>query len=111
MVTIVVLINTFISLILIYVAWRIWQLRLRLLKIANALTNYERCSHAILHGAPTAIYTRQQNIKNLRSGNQSLQLQIEQVRQIVSLLSMGQQFWRRSGRRQEFKFIKKTIAK
>ncbi|MFH7031031.1 MAG: hypothetical protein ACHBN1_38215 [Heteroscytonema crispum UTEX LB 1556] len=107
----VVLINTLISLILLSVAWRVWQLRLRLAKITNALTKYERCYYGILHKAPAAIYTMQQNIKNLRSPNQGLQLQIQQVRQIVSLLSMGQQFWRRSGRRLGFKFVKNIIAK
>jgi predicted negative regulator of RcsB-dependent stress response len=111
MVTIVVLINTFISLVLLYVAWRIWQLRLRLAKIAKALSTYERCTHAVLQMAPQTIYTRQQKIQHLRMGNQVLQLQIQQIRQIFSLLFLGQQLWQRTGRKLGLKFVKKTIAK
>jgi predicted negative regulator of RcsB-dependent stress response len=111
MVKIVVIINTLISLTLLYVAWQMWQLRLRLFNIANALIAYERCCHGVLHSAPNAIYKRQQNIKNLRSQNQSLEYKIQQIRQIVSVLSMGQQLWRRSGRRLRLKFVKKTVAK
>lgn len=95
MVTVVVIINILISLILLYIARRVWQFKQRLANIANRLTAAERRTHAILEKAPENISRRQQNIHLLRQGNQSIQLQIEQVRQIFSLLLVGQQIQQR----------------
>ncbi|MGI8500634.1 MAG: hypothetical protein ACR2LR_05780 [Hassallia sp.] len=95
MVLLVVIINTLISLILLYIARRVWKFKQRLAKITNRLTAAERWTHAVLDKAPSNISRRQQNIHNLRQGNQSIQLQIEQVRQIFSLLLVGQQIQRR----------------
>jgi chromosome condensin MukBEF ATPase and DNA-binding subunit MukB len=95
MVTLVVIINTIISLILLYVAWRVWKLKQVLASVANNLTAYERATYAALHNTPEAIYSSQEKIHNLRQGNQNLQLQLQQVRQIISLLLLGQQTWRR----------------
>ena len=91
----VVIINTVISLVLLYVAWQVWQFKQRLANIANRLTAAERCTHAVLDKAPSNISIRQQNIHNLRQGNQSIQVQIKQVRQIFSLLLVGQQIHKR----------------
>jgi len=77
------------------VAWRIWQLRQRLANIANILIAADRSSYTVLHGAPKAIYKRQENIYKTRVVNQTLQLQIQQLRQIFGLLLLGQQLWRR----------------
>ncbi|WP_341525522.1 hypothetical protein WKK05_23435 [Nostoc sp. UHCC 0302] len=100
MVTVVVLINIFISLILLYVAWRVWKLKQIIGQIADKLTVYERNTHAALYNAPDNIYTAQENINNLRQGNQRLEVQIQQVRQIVNLLFLGRTIWGRSfGRR------------
>jgi hypothetical protein len=84
-----------ISLLLFYVAWRIWQLRRRLANIANILIAADLSSYAVLHEAPKAIYRRQENIYKTRLVNQTLQLQIQQFRQIFGLLLLGQQLWRR----------------
>jgi hypothetical protein len=96
MVTLVVVINTLISLLLFYVAWRVCKFKQQLSIIADTLTNYESCSHKFLYTAPEKIYFVQQNIHNLRQGNQSLELQIQQLRQIISLLFFGRQIWQRS---------------
>jgi predicted PurR-regulated permease PerM len=95
MVIVVVIINTLISLILLYIARQVWQLKKRLVRITNSLTAAERFTHALLDKAPENISRRQQNIHNLRQGNQSIQVQIQQVRQIFSLLLLGQQIQRR----------------
>ena len=95
---VVVVINTLMSGILLYVAWRIWKLKQRIGRIADRLTAYERCSHALLDQAPENIYINQQSLYYLGQRNQALQVQIQQVRQIVSLLLLGQQIWRRFGR-------------
>lgn len=111
MVTIVVVINTLISLMLLYAAWQVWKLKQKLRIVADRLAAYERCSHAVLYAVPEKIYTTQQNIYNLRQGNQNLEVQIQQVRQIISLLFLGRQVWRRSFRSSGSIFGKKTTAK
>lgn len=95
MVMLVVVINTLISLILLYAAWRVWKLKHLLAFVANRLTAYERATHGALKNAPENIYTSQQAIYNLRQSNLGVQMQIQQVRQIISLLLLGQQTWRR----------------
>jgi len=99
MVTFIVIINTLISLVLFYVAWQVWRLKRWLAKFADTLIAAELSTYAVLHEAPEAIYRGQQNIHNLRQRNQLLELQIQQLRQIFSLLAMGQQVWLRYFRR------------
>ncbi|MHC5728333.1 MAG: hypothetical protein ACYTXY_30310 [Nostoc sp.] len=111
MVILVILVNTLISLILLYVAWRVWQLKRQLAYIADRLTAYESCTHAALNKAPENIYLSQDNIYNLRQKNQALQMQIQQVRQIISLLLLGRQIWQRYFRRLELISGKRTFAK
>lgn len=94
---------------LLYVAWQLWKLRRRLAKIANTLIAAERSTHAVLNNAPNAIYKSQQNIHNLRQGNQSKQVQILQVRQIFSLLAIGSQVWRRNFLRLRFKSLRNRV--
>ncbi|RCJ14737.1 hypothetical protein A6S26_08670 [Nostoc sp. ATCC 43529] len=101
MVILVVTINTFISLILLYIALQVWQLKQRLASVADSLTAYEICTHTTLHQAPENIYLNQQNIYNLRQRNQALQIQIQQVQQIISLILLGRQIWQRYFQRRE----------
>ncbi len=111
MVTVVVVLNTLIALMLLYVAWRVWKLKQKLEIVADRLAAYERCSHTVLYTAPEKIYTAQQNIYNLRQGNQKLEVQIQQVRQIISLLFLGRQVWQRSFPSSGFIFGKNKTAK
>jgi predicted negative regulator of RcsB-dependent stress response len=111
MVILVILVNTLISLILLYVAWRVWQLKQQLAYIADRLTVYESFTHTVLNKAPENIYLSQENIYNLRQKNQVLKMQIQQVRQIISLLLQGQQIWQRYFRRLELISEKRTVAK
>jgi predicted negative regulator of RcsB-dependent stress response len=111
MVILVILLNTLISLILLYVAWRVWQLKQQLAYIADRLTAYQSCTHAALKKAPENIYLSQQNIYNLRQRNQALQMQIQQVRQIISLLLLGRQIWQRYFPKLKLTSGKRTVAK
>jgi hypothetical protein len=111
MVILVILINTLISLTLFYVAWRVWQLKQQLAYIADRLAAYETCTHVALNKAPENIYLSQQNIYNLRQKNQALQIQIQQVRQIISLLLLGRQIWQRYFLKLELISGKRTVAK
>jgi hypothetical protein len=101
MVILVLVINTLVSLILLYAAWQVWQLKQKLACIADTLTAYETCTRVALHEAPENIYLSQQNIYNLRQRNQALQMQIQQVQQIISLIFLGRQIWQRYFRKLE----------
>jgi hypothetical protein len=107
MVILVCIINTVISLILFYVAWRLWQLRRVLAGVANNLAVYERSTYAALHGAPAAISTGQRSIRNLRQRKEPLRLQVQRVRQVFSLLTIGANTWKRYGRRLRVRSLKK----
>ncbi|MEH1778663.1 hypothetical protein [Nostoc sp.] len=111
MIILVILVNTLISVILLYVAWRVCKLKQQLAYIADRLTAYESCTHAALNKAPENIYLSQQNIYNLRQRNQALQIQIQQVRQIISLLLLGRQIWQRYFPKLELISGKRTVAK
>jgi hypothetical protein len=89
----------------------VWKVKQQVRIVADRLAAYERCSHALLYAAPEKIYTAQQNIYNLRQRNQSLEVQIQQIQQIISLLYFGRQIWRRYFRSLGSRFGKKTIAK
>jgi len=102
MVTVVVVINLAIALILLCVAWLVWQIRKQLAKIANALTAYERSAYAALHNAPNKIYKGKLGIDKLRQGNEPLQLQLQRVRQVLSLFFVGWRAWQRFSRRAPF---------
>lgn len=96
MVVTVVVFNFTLAIVLLYIAWQVQQLQFHLRRIADTLTLWQRNTAAVLQGTPDAIYTGQQGIKQLRRSNEPLQLQIQQVRQILILLGIGQQVWRRS---------------
>jgi predicted negative regulator of RcsB-dependent stress response len=102
MVTVVVVINMLISLMLLYVAWRVWQLKQKIEFIGDRLTEYERCTHDLLYKAPENIYLGQNSIQQLRQSNQVLQLQIQQIRQIISILLLGRRTWQRYFRKMDF---------
>ncbi|MBD2445922.1 hypothetical protein H6G76_01885 [Nostoc sp. FACHB-152] len=93
MVTVVVVINIFISLLLLFIAWQVWNIKQRIAWVADRLTAYEKCCDTWLSQAPVNLGISQQNLHNLRQSNQSLQLRIQLVRQIVSLLLLGQRYF------------------
>ncbi len=98
MVTVVVAINITIALLLLYLARQIWIIRQRVTQIANTLIAVERSTRNVLVGAPNVISRGQQGIHGLRQGNEPLQLQMQQVKQVVSLLVFGRQAWQRFSR-------------
>lgn len=95
MVTIVVSFNLIIALILLYVAGRVWLLRQKLKRINNTLIAIELSTQAALAGTPNAIYQGQTGIYQLKHRNEPLQLQIQRMKQVFSLLAIGQQVWQR----------------
>ncbi|AFY44957.1 hypothetical protein [Nostoc sp. PCC 7107] len=111
MVTVVVIINILISLLLFYIAWQIWRLKRRIAFITDRLTFYEKCSQTLLSQTPQNLDISQQNLHNLRLNNQSLQFKIQQVRQIVNLLLLGQRLGKRYVRQSNFFWFRKTLTK
>ncbi len=110
MVTIIVIINTLITLMLLYVAWQLRQLRLKIAQIADNLSAYERQAHAVLRGTPAAITTGRLGIYQLRRGPKPLD-QLIRVQQVLTLLGVGKQIWQQTRLTRRSKFFKQALAK
>jgi hypothetical protein len=93
MLTFVVVLNVLISLICLYVAWQVWNLRRALRATADAVLLAERNTYKLLHGAPEAISQGQVGIAGARDGYQQLELQLQKFQQILMLLSLIQKVW------------------
>jgi hypothetical protein len=93
MVTIVLIVNTLIALLCLYVAWQVWKLRLILANVADTLIAVERNTYAVLHGAPNAIIQGQRGTRQLRKQYRQLQTQLSQAERVLALLSLGQRAW------------------
>jgi CHASE3 domain sensor protein len=90
MVTVVVVLNTLISLICLYVALQIRKLRSRLAKITDTLTKAERNTHKVLSSSPKTISKGQRSFHKLNERYQQLEPQIKKVQQALTLLSLLQ---------------------
>jgi hypothetical protein len=90
MIVTVVVINLVISLVCLFVAQKIWQLRRRLAQVTAALQRIEHNTHQILHPAPLAITNGQIGTRNLRIRYQRLSAQWQKLQQLVVLLSRFQ---------------------
>lgn len=90
MVTIVVIINTLISIVLLYLAWQLGKLKQRIGCIADEIKAYEIISHRLLYQAPESLTLGQLQIKKIRDKKQVIQLQITQMRRVISVLLLAQ---------------------
>lgn len=102
MLTVVLVLNLLIAGLCWYVAWRVWQLRRALAKVTAALVVAERCTHQVLQGAPDFLMQGQTGAYQLRNQYQQVLLRLQQVKQILSLLGLGQFVWRQYFRRADF---------
>ena len=107
MVTLVVLINVLISVLLLCLAGKLWQVKDTLALITDIFNQYERASYAALHTARDNIYLVQDDIQNLSLENQRLQQRIQQIQQIISLIILIRQiypgFWLKNKNHPKFK--------
>ncbi len=94
MVTVVVVLNVLISLLCLYVAWQVWNLRRTLAVVVDAITIAERNTYAVLHGAPNAISKGQLGVHGLRERYQQLELQLQQVQKVLTVLGLLQSLLR-----------------
>ena len=95
MLFLIIAVNLSISLLNLYIAIRIWQLRILTTRITAILINYERYFNFVLSVAPQVIYRGQNNIYLTRQRYQLLQLRITQLRQLILLLNQSYRIWRR----------------
>jgi hypothetical protein len=95
MIFLIIAVNLSITLLNIYIAIRIWQLRIIIARITSILINYEGYFNILLPAAPQAICRGQDNISQIRQQYQLLQLQTAQLRQLFWLLNQSYQIWRR----------------
>lgn len=93
MLTVVVVLNVLISLLCLYVAWQVWNLRRALGAAADAVLLAERNTYNVLHGAPEAISQGQVGIGGARDSYQQLELQLQKIQQVLTLLSLVQKVW------------------
>lgn len=95
MIFLIIAVNLSITLLNIYIAIRIWQLRIIIARITTILINYERYFNLLLQVAPRMIYQGQQNISQARQQYQLLQLQAAKIRQLFWVINQSYQIWRR----------------
>jgi hypothetical protein len=90
----IIVINISITLMNIYLAIKIWQLRQILSKITLFLINCENYLQILFYLAPQAIYQGQDKIANFRQTYQLLQLRWQQTKQIILLVNWSYRAWR-----------------
>lgn len=93
MLTVVVILNVLISLLCLYVAWQVWNLQKALAATTKAVLLAERNTYNVLHGAPEAISQGQVGVHGARESYQQLELQLQKVQQVLTLLSLIQRVW------------------
>lgn len=94
MILVVVVFNVLISLLCLYVAWQVWNLRRVLGTAADAINIAERNTYAVLHDAPRAISQGQIGTRALRERYQELEVQLQRVEQVLVILGFVQRVWR-----------------
>ncbi len=95
MIFFVVTVNLLVAIFNIYLAFRIWQIRKIIRLITAIITNCETYLGYVLANAPGIIKQKQENIYQFRQRYQLLQLQIQQIRRIIIVISWINRIWRR----------------
>ena len=85
---IVIALNLLISLLCLFVAFQVWQLRRTLSRVADSLISAEKETHAVLHPAPDSIIKGQRGTSALRRQYRSLMRQVSQLQQILAIVSL-----------------------
>jgi hypothetical protein len=95
MLTVILIINALMALLCLLVAWQVWKLRRILGQVADTLISVERSTHAVLYGAPEAIYKGQKGVYQLRAQVRQLEPQLRRAQQVLGLLSLGGIVWQK----------------
>ena len=94
MIFIIIAINLSITLLNIYIAIRIWQLRRLIARISKIFANYEGYFVLLLKVAPQVIYQGQSNVSQVRHRYQRLKSQSIKIKQVIWLLNQSYRIWR-----------------
>lgn len=94
MVVFVVAVNFLIGLACLFIARKIWQVKRKIAAINERLIHIEIVIGRVLQPAPNAIMKAQRGTGRLRDRCEQLGIKYEQLQKIVSILSLGQAFWR-----------------
>lgn len=95
MITFIVGFNLVVSLVCLFIAWKLWQLRLTLARAAQTLSAVERQTHRVLSPAPRYIMIGERGTHHLRNQLQRLDGQLQQLQRLVGLLRFSLTFWQR----------------
>ena len=93
MLTFVVIFNLLITLLNLWIIWKIFQMRQVLRRITEALAHIEQRVHAVLYPAPELILRGQTGTHYLRERYLVLGQQLQQLNKILSLLRLGFTLW------------------
>ena len=95
MIFLIIAVNLSITLLNIYIAIKIWQLRVLIARITVILVNYESYFSFVLKITPEVIYQGRNNTSQIRHRYQLLQLQISKIRQLIWLFNWSYRAWYR----------------
>ena len=95
MLTAVLIINLLISLLCFYIAWKAWQVKQLLDRVERILTAMENNAHNFLSQAPDFLAKRENRTHKLRQQYRQLESQVQQLQQVLGLLTLGSTLWRR----------------
>lgn len=105
----VVIFNLLIALGCLLVAFWIWKLQHTLARAATALEAAERRVHRVLYRAPEAICRGQVGIYQLRQTMRQLDPQLQQIRQVLMLLSLGRSLWQSQTPRRRWSLTRRMV--
>ncbi|PZV11688.1 MAG: hypothetical protein DCF22_13950 [Leptolyngbya sp.] len=97
MVQFVVITNVVLGLICLRLAQRLWQLKLKLTKIAGSILGVEQYFYRLLYNAPTKLNKATVSVNRARYGYQGLEQKLQKIQKFLALLNLGQSFWRQQG--------------
>jgi hypothetical protein len=109
MLVFVIAFNLLLTLLNLYIAIRLWQLRRVLARMTRTLTLVERRIHKIFYPAPEIVFKGQQGTYALRLHYQRFLLQLELMGQISSFFSLGVRIWRHQLRKKRHFQAKKRF--
>lgn len=94
MIFLIIAVNLSITLLNIYIAIKIWQLRQLIARIVTIAINYERYFDIVLRITPKVLYRGQNNLYLARERYRLFQLQIAQIERLIWLLFQSYRLFR-----------------